>query len=77
MWDIKGPLSIFNRNSWVDTIHFTCPQSPNGIRNTTVTNDNILFDLFVMFLGHNRIREPPEYCVWCICVLICSVTDCY
>jgi len=54
---IKGPLSIFNRNSWVDTIHFTCPQSPNGIRNITVTNDNILSDLFLMFLDHNRIRQ--------------------
>lgn len=57
MWDIKGPLSIFNRNSWVDTIHFTCPQSPNGILNITVTNDNILPDLFLMFLDDNRIRQ--------------------
>jgi len=38
---------------------FTCPQSSNGIRNITVTNDNILFDLFIIiYLDHNRIHQP-------------------
>jgi len=67
MWDIKGSLSIFNRNSWADTIHFTCSQSPNGILNITVTNDNILFDLFLMFLDHNRIRQPRILCLVHMC----------
>jgi len=63
LWDIKGPLSIFNRNFWVDTIHFTCPQSLDGIRNITVTNDNILFDLFVMFLTIIEFVNPRILCL--------------